>query len=125
MEPKVIPEYEYLGLGLPMKLKNVACLKIHEQWHPKIDVQKVADDTFHHLIEKASTSPLTGNEIEFIRTYLNLSKKAFGEKLNVAHTTVSRWEQVGSKVPKTKKNYHSLIRELATVTQQAVVPINQ
>jgi DNA-binding transcriptional regulator YiaG len=113
MEQKMIPEYEYLGLGFPIKLKNVICLKIHEQWHPKIDVEKVADDAFHHLIEKASTSPLTGNEIEFIRTYLNLSKKAFGEKFNVAHTTISRWEKAGNQVPKTKKNYQSLFQELA------------
>ncbi len=101
-----MPEYEYLGLGFPMKLKNVVCFKIHEQWHPKIDVEKVADDAFHHLLEKTSTSPLTGNEIEFIRTYLNLSKKAFAEKLNVAQTTLSRWEKAGNQVPKTKKSYH-------------------
>jgi len=70
----MIPEYEYRGLGFPILLKNVVCLKIHEQWPPKIDVEKVADDAFHHLIEKTSLLLLTGNEIEFIRTYLNLSK---------------------------------------------------
>jgi DNA-binding transcriptional regulator YiaG len=114
MEQKMIPEYEYLGLGFPMKLKNVVCFKIHEQWHPKIDVEKVAEDAFHHLLEKASTSSLTGNEIEFIRTYLNLSKKAFAEKLNVTQTTLSRWEKAGNQVPKTKKSYRPLIQELAT-----------
>ncbi|EDN69689.1 conserved hypothetical protein [Beggiatoa sp. PS] len=114
MEQKIISEYEYLGLGFPMRLKNVVCLKIHEQWHPKINVETVAEDAFYHLIEKASSLPLTGNEIEFIRTYLNLSKKAFGEKLHVAHTTISRWEKVGNQVPKTKKNYQPFIQELAT-----------
>ncbi|EDN72296.1 conserved hypothetical protein [Beggiatoa sp. SS] len=102
MALKMRPEYEYLGLGFPMTLKNVVCFNIYEQWHPKIDV------------EKASTSPLTGNEIEFIRTYLNLSKKAFAEKLNVAQTTLSRWEKAGNQVPKTKKSYRPLIQELAT-----------
>ena len=113
MEQKIIPEYEYLGLGFLIVLKNVVCFKIHEQWYPKIDVKKVADIAFHDLIEKASTSPLTGNEIEFIRTYLNLSKKAFAEKLNVAHTTISRWEKAGNQVPKTRKSYQPLIQELA------------
>jgi DNA-binding transcriptional regulator YiaG len=113
MEQKIIPEYEYLGLGFPIKLKNVVCLKINEQWHPKIDVEKVANDAFHHLFEKITTSPLTGNEIEFIRTYLNLSKKAFGEKLNVAHTTISRWEKAGNQIPKIKKNDQPLFQKLA------------
>ena len=113
MEPKIIPEYEYFGLGFLIVLKNVVCLKIYEQWHPKIEVEKVADIAFHDLIEKASTSPLTGNEIEFIRTYLNLSKKAFAEKLNVAQTTISRWESAGNQIPKTKKSYQPFIQELA------------
>lgn len=69
MEQKIIPEYEYLGLGFPILLKDVVLLKIHDQWHPKIDVEKVADKAFHSLIEKASTLPLTDNEIEFIRTF--------------------------------------------------------
>jgi hypothetical protein len=28
MEQKMIPEYEYLGLGFPIMLKNVVCLKM-------------------------------------------------------------------------------------------------
>ncbi|MFK5970978.1 MAG: hypothetical protein QM487_12795 [Candidatus Marithrix sp.] len=102
MEQKIIVKYEYLGLGFLVILKNVVCLKIQECWYPKIDVEKVAKESFNSLIEK-SFSSLTGNELEFIRTYLNLTKSEFAKKLNVTCTTISRWEKTGSKVPKTKK----------------------
>ena len=109
MEQKIIVKYEYLGLGFLVILKNVVCLKIQEHWYPKIDVEKVAKEAFCNLIKKSSSSSLTGNELEFIRTYLNLTKSEFAKKLNVTCTTISRWEKTGDKVPKTKKNYLSSI----------------
>ena len=111
MENKIVSEYEYQGLGFPIILKNVEFLKIHEQWHPKINVEKVAEEAFYSLIKKSTVSPLTGNEIEFIRVYLNMNKKEFGDKLNVDRTTISRWEKSGDKATITGKNDRQAILE--------------
>jgi DNA-binding transcriptional regulator YiaG len=116
MEKKVVPEYEYMGLGLPITLTNIEFLKIHGQWYPKINVDKVANETFHVLLEKGAISFLTGKELEFIRIYLNMTKQAFGKKLNVAHTTILRWEKLANKVPKTRKDHRAAIQELKNVT---------
>ena len=91
MEQKIIPEYEYLGLGFPILLKDVVFLKIHEQWHPKIDVEKVADEAFHDLIEKSSTLPLTRNEMKFIRTYLDINQ-VDQNLLDITHSRIIEQE---------------------------------
>ncbi len=115
MEKKVVPEYEYLGLGFPITLTNIEFLKIHGQWYPKINVDKVANEAFHALLEKAAIEFITGKEIEFIRIYLNMTKQAFGKRINVAHTTILRWEKVANKVPKTRKDHRLAFQELKNV----------
>ena len=120
METKTVPKYEYLGLGFPITLKGVELVNIQGHWHPKINVKNVAYEACRKFIKKASaTSPLTGDEIKFIRVSLNMSKQAFGKKFNVAHTTVMRWERAGDKVPKTRKDYSRDILKLETFVPSA------
>ena len=80
METKIVSEYEYLGLGFSIILKDVVFLKIREQWHPKINVEKVAEDAFHSLNQKANSSRLTENESKFIQFYSNSKKEAAFEE---------------------------------------------
>ncbi len=115
-----MPKYEYLGIGFPITLKDVEFVQIRGNWHPKINVQKVAGEAFHRFLKKAPKSPLTGNEIKFIRVYLNMSKQALGKRLNVAHTTVLRWERAGDKLPKTRKNYSRALQKLETLAPSTI-----
>lgn len=121
MEKKTVPNYEYCGLDLPITLPEVESVKIHGHWYPKINVKKVAYETCRKLIKKASpASPLTGNEIRFIRISLNMSKPTFGQQFNVAHTTVMRWERFGDQVPKTRKDYSPDIHKLESLIPSAI-----
>jgi len=113
MQKKWVSEYKYWGLGFPILLKDIEFLKIEGQWQPQIDVEKIAHDAFHNIIKKAMESPLTGKEIEFLRTHLKMTKKEFAEQLNVGRKTIARWEQAGNQPPKMIKNYGPMIQKLS------------
>ena len=66
-----------------------------QDWLPKIDVEKLAKKVLALLPFKSS--PFTGDEIAFIRTYLKMSKNKLGKELRVSHTAVSKWERFGKK----------------------------
>lgn len=91
---KVIKNFLYKGLGFPILLDQVLLQEIRGEWLPRIDVEKLADKIFKRLPSKPSR--LTGNEIKFIRTYLDKSKPAFAEIFKLSHTAVTKWEKVGN-----------------------------
>jgi DNA-binding XRE family transcriptional regulator len=103
METQIVNNYEYHGLGVPVTLKQVQLVNLRGDWYPKIDVEQVASELFESLLKKARTTPLTGEEIEFIRIHLNLSQTQFSQTLEIARTTLARWEKAGAKFPKTRK----------------------
>lgn len=88
---KLVKIYEYNGLGFPVLLENVHFNYIRGEWLPRIDVEKVATEVFKLLPTKPAK--LTGNEIKFIRVYLDKSKPAFGEIFKLSHTAVTKWEK--------------------------------
>ena len=90
MKTKLIKEYKYSGLGVDIILKEVLLVKVGKEWTPKIDVEKLSSKVFSLLTFK--TSPFTGNEIAFIRAYLEMNKSEFGRELHVSHTAVTKWE---------------------------------
>ena len=90
---KIKKLYVYDGLGFPIILKQVTMIKVRNEWVPKIDVEDLSDLMFKLLPSKPSK--LTGNEIKFLRTYLNKSKLAFAQIFMVSHTAVSKWEKSG------------------------------
>lgn len=112
METQIVNNYEYQGLGVPVKLKQVKLVNIRGDWYPKIDVEQVAAELFESLLKKARTTPLTGEEIEFIRIHLNLSQTQFSQTLEIARATLARWEKAGAQVPKTRKNYQTVLQRL-------------
>jgi len=84
----------YDGLGLPVRLINVPMKKILGQWFLDINMETLQRIVLEAVLHKHA--PLTGDEIKFIRKYLELSTKAFGEIFGVSHAAVVKWE--------TKKN---------------------
>ena len=89
--PKNVKNFTYEGLGFPIILKNVLLHKVRNEWLPKIDVEEIAKLAFEALPTKPSK--FTGDEIKFIRTYLEKSKTAFAEIFKLSHTAVAKWEK--------------------------------
>lgn len=92
MSTKIVNNYLYEGLGFPIELKTVKMMSINGDWHPIIDVQKVADEVIGKLAVQEAR--LTGNQVKFIRSYYSMPLREFGEKVvHESHMAVSKWEK--------------------------------
>lgn len=81
----------FKGLGFPIKLVNVPMRKMVGEWVLDIDFEKLELAVLHGLLEKPV--PLNGDELKFIRKYLDLSTTAFGKIFGVSHVAVIKWEK--------------------------------
>ena len=94
MKTKIVNNYIYEGLGFPVALDNVEMMYLADGWHPRIDVQKVADDVVKQLAIQETR--LTGTQVKFIRSYFSMPLREFGEKVvHESHMAVKKWEQKG------------------------------
>ena len=94
MKTRIVENFIYEGLGFPVELSQVEMICIANDWHPKIDVQKVADEVIAKLAVQESR--LTGNQVKFIRSYYSMPLREFGEKVvHESHMAVSKWEKKG------------------------------
>jgi DNA-binding transcriptional regulator YiaG len=94
MKTKIVKNYVYEGLGFPVELESTEMYFIDGDWHPKIDVQKVADDVIAKLAVQETR--LTGHQVKFIRSYYSMPLREFGEKVvHESHMAVSKWEKKG------------------------------
>lgn len=91
MNKKIQKKYVYKGLGFPIELYNVEMLLVNDEYHPKIDVKKVANLAIKSLVSQSTR--LTGNQIKFIRTYLSMSLRDFSKVVNESHTAIKKWEE--------------------------------
>lgn len=109
MKKKIAKNYTYEGLGFPLKLTNVELVFIDNEWHPKIDVRKVANDTIKKLA--AQKTRLTGNQVRFIRSYFAMSLRQFAKKVvNESHMAVSKWEKYGDEPTHMDDNIEVMLR---------------
>ena len=108
MDKKIMKNYIYDGLGFPVKLHNVEMVKLDNEYHPKIDVRKIADSVIQSLVLQKSR--LTGNQIKFIRTYFSLSLREFAKVVNESHMAVKKWENFQNESTKMDKNIEIMLR---------------
>lgn len=109
MKTKIEENYTYFGLGFPVTLKQVEMVLLGNEWLPKIDVKNVANIIVKELAIK--TTPLTGNEVHFIRTHFGMSLREFGSVVvHEAHTAVKKWEDYKDKITKMNTNTEIVIR---------------
>ena len=80
----------YRGLGFPLKLINVPMKKVLAEWVMDIDMNKLQLTALRALIYKPI--PLTGSELNFIRSFFHLSMAEFGGIFGVTHVAVVNWE---------------------------------
>jgi DNA-binding transcriptional regulator YiaG len=99
----------YEGLGFPIQLQNVEMIEIDGEWHPKIDVKKVANCSIKALLSQKQR--LTGNQVKFIRHYLSMSLRKFAEEVVYeSHTAVSKWEKRGNLPTRMDINIEKMLR---------------
>jgi transcriptional regulator with XRE-family HTH domain len=80
----------FKGLGFPIKLINVPMKKVVGEWVLDINFNKLQLAVLCSLIRKPA--PLTGDELKFMRKFLNLSTTDFGKIFGVTHVAVVKWE---------------------------------
>jgi len=108
MSKKVVKNYTYTGLGFPIELHQVEMVKFEGEWHPKIDVRKVADFAIKSLV--AQESRLTGDQIRFIRSYFSISLRDFAKVVNESHSAVKKWEDFSDKPTNMDLNIEIMLR---------------
>lgn len=108
MTKKIVKKYIYNGLGFPIELHNVEMVMFNGEFHPKIDVRKIADSAIKSLVSQETR--LTGNQIKFIRTYFSMSLRDFSEIVNESHMAVKKWEDFKDKPTNMDRNIEILLR---------------
>lgn len=96
MKTKIEKKYTFNGLGFPVHLINVPMVEIRGEFILDIDFNKLQKAVLLHLCYKKT--PLTGNEIKFIREYFSFTTTAFGRLFSYSHSAVLKWEKQGNTV---------------------------
>ncbi len=84
------------GLGFPIKLINVPMKKIAGEWCIDVNMNKLMIVALEALIHKPI--PLTGDELSFIRSYLQMTTTEFGKAFGVSHVAVLKWENCENRI---------------------------
>lgn len=96
MRQKVQKNLMFESLGFPIILTNVPMVEIRGELAPDISYNKLQKAVLLHLCYKKT--PLTGNEIKFIRKYFSLTTKDFGYIFGYTHSAVLRWENQENRI---------------------------
>ncbi len=90
MEKKILNQFIDYGCGFPIVLRHVPMVKVEGKWVPNINYSKLEKIVLLMLCHKQVK--LTGNEVRFIRFYLEMTLDAFAKRFGVKHPTVIKWE---------------------------------
>lgn len=87
----IVKQFEYDGLGFPVLLLNVPVREFRGVLAPDIDYNLLQRNLLLALARKPS--PLTGNEVRFIRQFAEMTFAEFANSFGVAHSAVIHWEK--------------------------------
>ncbi len=96
MRTKIEKKYVFEGLGFPVHLTNVPMIEMRGEYVLDIDFNKLQKAVLLHLCHKKT--PLTGNEVKFIREYFSLNTTEFGRLFGYSHSAVLKWENQGDAI---------------------------
>lgn len=109
MKTKIVENLCYEGFGFPVDLEHVEMVEIDNEWHPKIDVRKIADAVIEALAYQEDR--LSGNQVKFIRSYFSMSLRKFGEVVvHETHGAVDKWEKCGDEMTSMNDNTEYVLR---------------
>ena len=95
---QIVKEYTYNGLGFPIVLKNTPATEVRCELVPDIDFNELQKSVLFFLCYKES--PITGNEVKFIRKYFRMTSTEFGAEFGCTHAAVLQWEKFGNRFAK-------------------------
>ena len=98
MEKKIEKKYIDNGFGFPVCLHNLPMVKVRNVWTPNIDYNELTRAVAMSLA--SSKSLLSGSQVKFIRQFFEMTLKEFGERFNVSHPAVMKWESNKNKPSK-------------------------
>lgn len=81
----------YNGFGFPITLIDAPIRKVLGEEILAIDMNRLQITVLKLLIFKPT--PLTGEQLRFIRKFLGMSTTAFAKKFGVTHPTILKWEK--------------------------------
>ena len=96
MKNKKKETFVFEGLGFPIKLIDVPMKKMLGEWCIDINMNKLMLVALEALIHKPCA--LTGDELGFIRSYLEMTTTEFGKIFGVSHVAVLKWESGKNRV---------------------------
>ena len=96
MKNKKTKTFIFHGLGFPIKLINAPMRKEFGDWYIDINMNELMLVVLEALTHKPV--PLTGGELGFIRSYLEMTSTEFGKIFGVSHVAVLKWEKGENKV---------------------------
>jgi DNA-binding transcriptional regulator YiaG len=88
--------FVFEGLGFPIKLINAPMKKVFGEWAIDINMNKLMLVVLEAMVHKPVA--LTGAELRFIRSYLQMTSTKFGKIFGVTHAAVLKWESGKNKV---------------------------
>lgn len=94
MERKVVKIFNDQGFGFKVQIINAPMVKVRGEWVLDLDQNKLQRTLLEALVLKPSR--LTGKEIHFIRHYFEMNTTIFGQRFNVSHVAVLKWEKYGN-----------------------------
>jgi hypothetical protein len=140
MEKKIQKRYLDRSLGFPVVLLNAPLVKVRGQWALHVNYNDYQNAILHLLAHKPTR--LTGNEVHFIRTYFEMTVRAFAARFSVKHPAVLKWEKRGDaptqmtwstekdirlfildELEEKASELHELYRSLKDIAQESAEPI--
>ena len=86
----------YEGLGFPVVLIGFKTKTVRGEELPDVNLRDLQAMVFAALTAKSGG--LTGSELLFVRSYLQLTQAEFGKRVGLSnHSRVSQWEKKGLK----------------------------
>lgn len=91
MKKKIVAQFEYDGLGFSIMLLNCPVVEVRGVQVPSINYNILQRSVLLALCQKLL--PLTGNEVRFIRQYMQMTYTEFANRFGVTHASVIHWEK--------------------------------
>lgn len=109
MEHKIEESYVTEALGFPVTLENVRMRKFRGEWMPEINWDRLQEIVMLALAHKPG--PLSGDEVRFVRHFMELTLKAFARACGLkSHQAVMNWESKQDKPTGMRKSTEILLR---------------
>lgn len=81
----------YQALGFPIVILNPSYVEFEGEKVLDISPEKIMRSAFEAVIMKPFR--LSGSEIKFLRTYMELSQIEFAKLVGVDHSSIAKWEK--------------------------------